>query len=174
MGFLTRLQRIGRPLDGATLRNRKSVLQIRNVTSLGEVTQKDLSSVFCYSGSFSDRTNVCQDSVSVVDGKQTVEKCWSTSPLRLFQEPFKKRGQQEEGIYLHHHHHCHAFFGKRTTNNDTTMRSPERSLLSECLTHLALAENRRFNMTSTFIRVSFSTSIHATTMQRGGSSSFLT
>lgn len=35
--------------------------------------------------------------------------------------------------------------------------SPEKSLLSECLIHLALAENRHFNMTSRFIRVSFLT-----------------
>lgn len=105
------------------------------------------------------------DGAAVADGKRLVE----SDPFGLTDDTVRKRGQQEERIHHHHHHHhCHIMlFGKkRTTNidNDTTMHSltPERERWlareeSGSLTHLALAENRRFNMTSRFICRSFST-----------------
>lgn len=148
------------------------MLQVTNVTSLGEVTQrkeKKFGALLCYSGSFNDSTNICQTQVQQLmnllswTANDRSTNCDPSPPfISSGRAPDRrcvlKQGQQEERYYLHHHH-CHImlFWKKRTTNidNDTTMHSPtpereggdgspEKSLLSECLIHLALAENRHF------------------------------
>lgn len=137
----------------------ESVLQVTNVTSLGNTKKKKslaLRFLFCYSGSFIDSTNVCQIQSLFVDGKS--RKCDPSRP--------RQRGTTRENSYSSSPS-LSCFLGEkkgqRTTIQPCTHRPQKEremarqrgSLLSECLIHLALAENRHFNMTS--IRVSFST-----------------
>lgn len=166
----------------------KSVLQVTNVTSLGKVTQKRFGAPFLLQWLIYRQHRHLSDSVPVTDGKWLVNKVWSISPLspclgggghltrRLKTGTTRGENLSSSSPSLSYH----AFWKKDNKHRqrynhaltDPRKRdgSPERSLLSKCLIHLALAENRHFNMTSMFIRVSFSTLIHATTMQRGGSS----
>lgn len=73
------------------------------------------------------------------------ENLSSSSPSLSYHAFWKKDNK-------HRQRYNHALTDPRKRDG-----SPERSLLSKCLIHLALAENRHFNMTSMFIRVSFST-----------------
>lgn len=141
------------PADGAKAVKDKSVLQVTNVTSLGEVRKKNKnknkSLALQTSVWFSPQT----DEGAVVDGEWLVKRCLihSCAPLphcasQIFQNRDNKRSEFIFIITIT----VMRFFGEnRTTNIDivTTMHSPnpqkerETSLLSECLIHLASAEN---------------------------------
>lgn len=159
------------------------VLPVTNVTSLGEVTQKVWRSILLQSLGSTDICQIQSNSWwSCCHGRQMIGQ---ESVIHLHLAPgawqtirFKNRGnKRREFIFIVTVISC--FFEKKKKKRqrynhaltDPLERekdcSPERSLLSECLIHLALAENRHFNMTSRYIRVSLSTGIHATTMQRG-------
>lgn len=158
------------------------VLPVTNVTSLGE--HKKFGAPFCYSRlavQTSVRFSPTAGEAAVMDGKWLVKKVWSIFTLprapgrRYVLKTGAIRGENLSSLSLSYHASLKKKKNKRQRYNhaltDTLERekdcSPERSLLSECLIHLALAENRHFNMTSRYIRVSLSTGIHATTMQRG-------
>ena len=99
----------------------KSVLQVTNVTSLGERKRVWRSvTFFCYSGSLYRQNRSVR--FSPCRGRQMIGQ----DPSRPFAD--KTISGTARGENLSYHHHCHImlFWKKRTTNidNDTTMHSP--------------------------------------------------
>lgn len=137
---LPRLQCARRPTDGATtVENPKDkichVLQVTNVTSLGEVTQrkeKKFGALLCYSGSFNDSTNICQTQVQQLmnllswTANDRSTNCDPSPPfISSGRAPDRrcvlKQGQQEERYYLHHHH-CHIMLFLEKKDNKHRQR----------------------------------------------------
>lgn len=139
------------------------------------VTQKKFGAPFLLQWLVYRQYKHLSDSVPVMDGKWLVNKVSSISPLSpcpggrgAWQDDLKLDNKRREFIFIITITVISCFLEKgqqtSTTIQPCTHRpqkerdgSPERSLLSKCLIHLALAENRHFNMTSMFIHVSFST-----------------
>lgn len=126
MGFFEFLSQ--RPARGANIQEDKSVLQVTNVTSLGERKRVWRSVTF-----FATVTRLSTEQTSVRFSPCRGRQMIGQDPSRPFAlsggHPTRRfQGQQEEKIYLIiitiTVKSC--FFGKRTTNidNDTTMHSP--------------------------------------------------